>query len=243
MYKNIKEYEIRYSDVDVYDNLKLSSLLGVLQESASLSADELGFGYDDIKPRGFAFIVSNWFVQLYRPIKVNEKLKVNTWPIKPKYFVFFRDFELFVGEEKVGVATSRWCLMDLAKYVVLPVKAFFENDTREYNDFRSVEIGTWKIPEIEEGQNVYSKIISYSDYDHYNHVNNTKYADFALDCFAVEEFKGKFVSSVQITYVDQSKYGEKIDMIKKCLSDGCYLLEGRVNGELRVQFKIKTDEI
>ena len=51
MYKNIKKYELRYTDVDAYDNLKLSSLLSFLEESACLSADELGFGYTDVAPR------------------------------------------------------------------------------------------------------------------------------------------------------------------------------------------------
>ncbi len=49
MYRNIKNYEIRYIDVDAYDILKPSSLLGFMQESAGFSADELGFGYDIIK--------------------------------------------------------------------------------------------------------------------------------------------------------------------------------------------------
>ena len=50
MYRHIKSYELRYTDVDAFDNLKLSSLLSFLEESACLSADELGFGYDDIAP-------------------------------------------------------------------------------------------------------------------------------------------------------------------------------------------------
>ena len=44
MYRHIKNYEIRYMDTDAFDNIKLSALLGILQESSCLSADELGFG-------------------------------------------------------------------------------------------------------------------------------------------------------------------------------------------------------
>ncbi|MBO5327665.1 MAG: hypothetical protein J6B04_00660 [Clostridia bacterium] len=242
MYQNCKEYDIRYTDVDYYDHMKLSAILGILQESASISADELGFGYDDRIVKGFAFIVSNWYIELFRPINVGEKVKCITWPIKPKHVLFFRDFELYVGEEKVGVATSRWCLMDLAKYSVLPVKAFFENDTREYNDCRSVEYSSWKIPAICQDAPVYSKTISYTDYDHYNHVNNTKYADFVFDAFSIDEMKNKYISSVQVTYVNQCKCGEKIDISKTYLDGYCYL-EGKVNGELRVQFKVKFNEL
>ena len=51
MYRHIKSFELRYTDVDAYDNLKLSSLLSFLEESACLSADELGFGYADVAPK------------------------------------------------------------------------------------------------------------------------------------------------------------------------------------------------
>ena len=49
-YAHFKTYELRYSDFDYKDELRPSSLLGVVQESACLSADELGFGYADLKP-------------------------------------------------------------------------------------------------------------------------------------------------------------------------------------------------
>ncbi len=38
MYRHIKNYEIRYMDTDAFDNIKLSALLGILQESSCLSA-------------------------------------------------------------------------------------------------------------------------------------------------------------------------------------------------------------
>ena len=90
MYKNIRDYQIRYTDVDFKDELKLSSLLSVLEESACYSADELGFGYKDIAPRGIGFILANWYVEIYRPIKLEEKLTVHTWPLKPKNTIVFR---------------------------------------------------------------------------------------------------------------------------------------------------------
>ena len=55
MYRNIRKYDIRYTDVDFKDDIKLSSLMSVLEESACISADELGFGYADIAPRGHRF--------------------------------------------------------------------------------------------------------------------------------------------------------------------------------------------
>ncbi len=241
MYLHKKEYEIRYTDVDFKDNLKLSALTSLMEESACLSADELNFGYAVVQPKNLGFVLVNWYIELFRPVKLGESLTVCTWPIKPKKLLVFRDYELFVGEEKVGVATSRWCLIDVNTFLTLPTDAVFANDYREYNDFRSVETVTWKIPAISDGELVYSRGVVYSDYDHYNHVNNTKYADFLLDAFSVDEFAGKTLKTAQITYVKQCKFGERLDFYRqKC--DGFYLVEARVGDEVRASMKVTFSE-
>ncbi len=239
MYLHKKDYEIRFTDVDFNDNIKLSSLLAILEESACLSAEELGFGYTVLKPKNIGFILVNWYVELYRPLTIGDILTVYTWPIEPKKLTVFRDFELFVNGEKVGVATSRWCLVDLATFSMLPSKVAFGNGIL-YNDFRSVEFNGWKIPacELKEKPD-YVKYVSYSDYDHYNHVNNTKYGDLLLDAFTPEELAGKALSSAQVTYVKQCKYGEKLEFFKMSADDGYYIIEGCVDGKTRIQLKVK----
>ena len=63
-----------------------------------------------------------------------------------------------------------------------------------------------------------------------------------MDAFSVDELRGKFLKKLQITYVKQCKMGEIIDITKK-YEDGYYIVEGSVDGELRVQFKVEFDEV
>lgn len=241
MYRHIKDYELKYTDVDVYDNLKLSSLLSFLEESACLSASELGFGYDDVSPLHFGFILVNIYIKLEKQIKLGDVLTVHTWPLKPSRAIFLRDSELYVGSEKVGLATARWCMINTNSFTILPSSAFFkEGFFDSYNTQRSIEFSNWKIPLISEGEYSYSKRLAYSDYDHYYHVNNTKYADFVLDVFSVKELENKNISSVKITYVKQCKEGEVLDFVREA-REGGFLIEGRVSGELRIQAEINFD--
>lgn len=243
MYRHIKEYEIKFTDCDAYDILKPSSLLSFLEESACLSADELGFGYGAVAPKNLGFIIVNSYIELACPVKLGEVLELHTWPLRPKNIIFFRDFELYVKGEKVGVATTRWCMIDTQTFRMMPTSAFFTDlDFSSYNTERSVEFSTWKIPALAEGELAYSKKVSYSDYDHYFHVNNTKYADFLLDTFSVDEIENKFIKRLQITYAKQCKIGEVIDLYKK-IDGNAYFIEGRVGGEVRVQFKVELDGI
>lgn len=241
MYRHIKSYELRYTDVDAFDNLKLSSLLSFLEESACLSADELGFGYEEVSSKNLGFIIVNLYIKLERNIKLGEIVTIQTWPLKPRLLIFLRESEIYVGDEKVGVATARWFMVNTKTFQPSPASAFFEDGAFDnYNTQRSVEFSNWKIPALTDGKKVYSKLITYSDYDHYFHANNTKYADFLLDAFSVEELKERDICSVQITYAKQCKEGETIDIFR--FDDGmCSIIEGRVGNELRVQMRVEFD--
>lgn len=240
MYCHIKDYEIRYTDTDFDDSLKLSSLLSLMEESACLSADELGFGYSDLQPKKLGFILVNWYVELFSPIKLGDIVSVHTWPIRPKKMIVFRDFELFVGNKKVGVATSRWCVVDLNNFSMLPSDVAFP-DKIEYNENRSVDGADFRLGAVTDSNVVYSKTVSYSDYDHYNHANNTKYGDYVMDVFSPDELKGKNLARVKMTYVKQTKYGETLDFFKERTEQG-YLVEGRVNGEAHIRALLTFDD-
>lgn len=236
MYYNIKSYKLRYTDVDFEDKLKLSALLSLMEESACDSADELGFGYSVLQPKKLGFVLANWHLEFTRAIKLGEVLTIRTWPIKPKKFIVLRDFDFFVGEEKVGVATSRWCVVDLNEFKIVDSSCAFSKEI-DYNEIRSVVVNNWKIPKVESNDVKYSKYVSYSDYDHYCHVNNTKYADFLLDVFKPDELVGKYFACVDLSYQVQCKCGDVINFVKDDFSD-CIIIEGRVGGQSRVQMRL-----
>ena len=63
-----------------------------------------------------------------------------------------------------------------------------------------------------------------------------------MDVFSVDELKDKDMRSVQITYVKQCKEGEIIDFVRQ-RNEECYLIEGRVGDELRVQMRINFNGV
>ena len=91
---------------------------------------------------------------------------------------------------------------------------------------------------LKDGEKKYEKTISVSDYDHYFHMNNTRYADVCLDAFSVDELTRRSIANVQITYVKQCKCGEKLEIFRKDDGDTSFL-EGRVEGETRVRVRVK----
>lgn len=215
-----ENYKTDFCDVDFKDELKISALLSRFESVASKSADELGFGYDYLKAHGYAFFLAEIRCELLHAISLSSTLTVCTWPTPPSYVVFGREFEGY-GEngEKVLTATSRWCAVDFATGKLLSPKAFPEQDYKNTDIYSHVFSGapqgkTSKFSS-EDGEKKFEIKIANSEYDHNMHVNNTRYANYCLNCFSVAELSEKSVHAFSIAYVKQCKEGEILSFYRK----------------------------
>ncbi len=241
-YCNRKTYELRYSDFDFKDELTPTALLALVQESACLSADELGFGYDDLRPLHYGFLVVNTYCQLHRPIRLGEKITIETWPLPPRHVIYERDYRVLSGEEEVAALASRWCLVDMSDFSLLPPEKLGETNARcPYRNEKTVEVPNWKIQKLTEGREMYRMRVNASHCDHYMHANNTRYLDFFMDCFTMEEQQARKIKSFQISYAKQAKEGRELSLIRQDL-DGCSVCEAHSDGELLTQFRVEWEE-
>ena len=228
-YEHIQNYQIKFCEVDYQDRIKISAILAYLEEIACLSAEELGFGYRYVRDKGCAFMVSNILCEFEKPICLGEMISFKTWPLQPSYAIFERVYQACdsTGEIKMN-ATSRWCLIDMKTGKILPSKVIDNQDYTAYNTTRVFEKVNWKIPtfSLAEGELKYALTVAYSDYDHNQHVNNTKYADYCMNCFSVSELINLRVKTFAISYVKQCKEGERLRFYRKQYTENEYFVQG-----------------
>jgi len=245
-YEHIKNFTVKYCDVDFKDELKTSSVLAYLEEVACSSADELGFGYAFIKPCGYAFMVSNICCEFLQPIPLGENIQVKTWPNPPSHVIFGREYQIYLEKGDLALnASSRWCMIDIATGKLLPSKVLDDQDYSTYNTAKAIENVKWKIPTFtpEEGELKFALTIANSEYDHNMHVNNTRYADYCFNCFSVAELSERKLKRFAISYVRQCKEGDTLRFYLKRGEDGCYLAHGfNDKNELVVQSQITFEE-
>ncbi len=245
-YEHKQEFLIKYCDVDFKEELKVSSALSYMEEVACSSADELGFGYSFVKPRGYAFMVTNICCEFLSPVPLGERVIVKTWPTPPTHVVFGREYAFCApsGEVRI-IASSRWCLVDIKSQRLLQAKVIDNQDYSTYNTRKLLEGVKWKIPAFakEVGEEKFSLRIANSEYDHNMHVNNTRYADYCLNCFAVEELAKKRLKKFAISYVKQCHEGERLTFYRKKIEENAYLVQGvNENGEIVTQSSIVFEE-
>ena len=237
----MRNFDVLYADCDCRDEVRPSSLLTYAQEVAGQSAQELGFGYDDTIKDGCGFFIASTYCEILVPIRAKDILTVTSWPLPPRHVIFQRDYDFTRKGQRVAVMSSRWCLVELASGKMLPPERLKAHATTPYRN-EQVTSPDFTLPKLlGEGDKVYSMLTRPSHLDHFNHVNNTKYADFFLDCFTQKELEGKRIKSFRISYAKQVKAGEELSFFRKDLEGGV-ALEARVNGEPTTRFFVSFEE-
>ncbi|MBQ2768681.1 MAG: hypothetical protein IJF44_01740 [Clostridia bacterium] len=245
-YEHVKNFITRSGEVDFKDELRVSSVLGYLEEVACSSADELGFGYDYIREKGYAFMISGISCVFHKPVGFQKAIKVTTWPTPPSHVIFGREYKIFDENGDLSVeASSRWFLYDQKREKLVHSKAIDNQDYSTYNTEKVLDNVRWKVPffKSEEGVLGFSIKIANSEYDHNLHVNNTHYADYSLNCFSVAELASKKLTRFTVAYIKQCKENETLRFYKKDCGNGDHIVQGfNEAGEVVSQAQISFEE-
>ena len=206
-------YRVAARDVDPFNQCRPSSVLNFLQEAATRAAVEMHVSRDEIAQRYHSFwmLIRMWY-RLDRPLYWNEELTVRTWHRGGKGVSLYRDFDLYRNGEPVGEAVSTWVIADLDTHKPRRLSDMGELEGTTGEELcKSIRLHRAHMPAqltVRE-----KRLLHYSDADINGHVNNVRYADFACDAIHLEqEGVGKFVSSIQISYLKECRPGETVTL-------------------------------
>ena len=61
---------------------------------------------------------------------------------------------------------------------------------------------------------VYRRTVGYSDIDANRHLNNSKYVDFIMDCFSLNDHEKYSITSIEVNYSKEALPGDSITIYK-----------------------------
>ncbi|MBE6957183.1 MAG: acyl-ACP thioesterase [Ruminococcaceae bacterium] len=211
-------------DVDGRGHCRPSALLGHLQEAATLAAEDMGFGRDLLMERYGAFwMLARLWYRLERPLRWGEELTIHTWHRGGKGVSSYRDFDLYVNGEYVGEAVSVWVLAQMQDRRMLRMSQIPELEGTQGGERSKARLLS-KLRLPEQMELVERRLMHYSDTDINDHVNNTRYADFACDAIRVDRLPGDvFVAGMQLGYHAECRAGEYVDMLVTRSEEGWFV--------------------
>ena len=145
-----KDYMVGVKNIGVNSSITNYGFLSAMEEIAFLHSESLGWGIKDRKKTKKAWILMDWKLKVLRRPKYGDTMHLKTWARKSKKLTFFtyREFEVFVGNEKVAIATSKWVLFDLEKNKISRITNDIEKsyEPEEERVFKEYDIEKIKEP-------------------------------------------------------------------------------------------------
>ncbi len=210
--KFVQTYRIKSYEVDINNNLRIPTLLNMFQDSADGSANELGLGRNFCLEHGFAWVGANYHIKIFRLPKINEHIKIVTWPSAEKMLGAIRDFEVYdENEEKIIVASSQWILIDFIKKRPLNFKKEMPN--HQIIDERALYTDFAKIPDPERADYVLQTDVRFDEIDLNGHVNNAVYPLWASEAIDKDFRIDHEPEEIEISFKKECHYQDNIKVI------------------------------
>lgn len=236
--KNIylKSFNLRTCDFDRYRKIAPASVLDLFQTVAGEHAAELGCGFESLFARQLLWVLVRTKYQVISQPEMYQTVVVKTWPLAPSRVGFQREYLI---EDEQGnpliKGSSDWAIIHSEQRKIVPATDIYpqmEHLTQKCFDERLK-----KLPDFEEQGEGFLVCPAFSQLDMNGHVNNTKYASFALDAISPDE--GDEIKTFQIDYRREVKRGEQLFVYTK--RDEKLILVKGVNGSGEVMFSCRFD--
>lgn len=207
-----KRFFLHTSNCDFKNNAKASGILDIFQDMASMNAEEIGVGFDDMDSMGYIWAVLYEQMEVVRRLpKYKEEVIVKTWPKSRGKLEFEREYELDDSEGNVLIrGISNWVAMDKWKRTLVkgddihfngeyyPYSHYSEKQKRKLNlnaDNACVE---------------YTYLVGLDDLDSNMHMNNAKYLNMIYNMQNEKEYR--CWKKVEIAFLHEAKLKDGIEI-------------------------------
>jgi medium-chain acyl-[acyl-carrier-protein] hydrolase len=206
-----ENFEVKSYHVDFQMNIKPSALMQFFQEVASNHAAALGAGYDTLIVRDLFWALSRLTVEITRMPRWGETILIETWPCGSEGLFFRRDFIVYDQDHQVLLrAVSGWLL--LATATLRPQRPSILDITLPFNHGkRSLDYFPERIS-VKVEQTVFHKKVAYNEIDQNLHVNNTRYLDWATDCFDLDQYQKNRITQFTLEFLAETHWGDEIEL-------------------------------
>lgn len=203
-----KEFELRTSDFDCREKLLPGAILDIFQVVAGQHAYDLGCGVGPLMERSLLWVLIRTKYEVLKDPEMYQKVRVKTWPLPPTRVGFQREYlmESLNGEILIK-ASSDWVIINSESRKIVPAEDIYPKGL-EYCTVKNFEKRLGKVPSFDKTENSVTLCPGFSQLDMNGHVNNTKYANYAID--ALDPKENEIFTSFQIDYRHEVKKGDTL---------------------------------
>jgi len=210
-----QEYRIHYYEVDYKKRALVTSLMNYFDDVATCQSENLGVGIDFLQKRNLAWMLYKWDINIYKYPVFGEKVKVRTAPHSFYKFYAYRWFEILsLKGEKLVSANSQWLFVNTAKKHPMKIPREMYEIYKVGSD-NSLEIEDIAPPASVDTEKIFN--VRYSDIDTNMHVNNVKYAAWAIEAIPLDIILKYTLKNLKVIYKKEATYNKTIKALTQIL--------------------------
>ena len=235
-----RDYTITCYEADANQLMRPTAMLDLMQEAANVNASTLGFGYDEMMNSNTAWVLSRIHVKFNSTPRWRDEVNLKTWHKGVSKLFYLRDFILSDKEgNPMVLATTSWLIIDMNTRRLVRNSDLALSDTAMH----AIETPADKVvvPVDIEPELVRKHPVTWSEIDTNGHVNNVKYAVWALDAVKLEDIKERPLKELLINYDAEVMPGDvvKISRVRQETEEGIvYYITGKVSDKQNFSVKL-----
>ena len=221
---------------DFSNRIFIGHLGNHLLNAADFHSNERGYGMDYLNTVHKTWVLSRFVMEMNEMPKAYDRITVDTWVENVMKFFTSRNFAIRNKEGKVyGYGRSIWAMIDtdsrqpvdiLQERDGLIIKYIEADKECPIEPFKRVKVA--KTTESRQSIDTH-----YSDVDVNGHINSVKYIEHILDMWPLDWYKQYRLQRIDIAYVAESYFGDKLHFAVEQRSDEEYdimVLKSHDNG-------------
>lgn len=171
-----ESFKIRTHEIDLNKQIKLTSLLQLMQEASMSNAMDLNVSIWDLEEKSQSWVLVKKEIKIYSLPRLGDTITITTYPSGFERLFAYRDFIVKDNEGIVmAEASSSWILMDIVGRTVVKPKFTIPIPT----DVNVLPRPSFNLKKVNDPHTSKDFCINWFDLDWNNHVNNV----FLLKCF------------------------------------------------------------
>lgn len=206
-------FVVDYFDCDTEGNLNIVDFCKLIQIASAQHSVLGGISFWDLQTVNQAWVVNKFRVEITRVPKWQETIKVVTWIEKLDGIRSVRNFEVFIGDEKVAGASSLWVILNTVRRrpeaMTLPHDHFIK-----YADKKGISGEFFKYGKPETLNKLTDSQVQYSDLDMVNHVTNIKYLEWIVDAIKMNDLKMNSIKVVDMVFQKELRFKEEYSIFQ-----------------------------
>jgi medium-chain acyl-[acyl-carrier-protein] hydrolase len=206
-------------EIDMFGQLRPHVFFGYLLNSAWSHTRGTPYDYRSLSDRNQIWVLAKLQMEIRRPPRWGEQISIETWSKGTDRFYALRDFIIRSSEgEKIASATTAWMVLDKDSYRPQKLESMKDDFPSEPGKVE-MQTNLKKVQELEGGADRARFDVHFSDIDVNNHVTATKYLQWMLDSYPLEQHVKKSLKTIEISFVAEAVMGDHVTVWIESLPD------------------------